>query len=182
MQGTTALLGSEGGDVHMYSLIDGSCELVIAGANEPVTCLSVAWNVSAALSSPIAAVGHMTGGILVWDLMGEPEDLPICELKGHRAGVTGLAFHSRGECLLSSSLDGTVIVWDMLSGTCMSTLLGHSAPVNGVLVCHLLVCPMHVIPECMDMWAWICGLPDCLQGLHCTLQGFASSTQGCLTW
>jgi WD40 repeat protein len=136
MQGTTALVGTEGGDVRMYSLLDGSCELVMASANEPVTCIQVAWDVSAALSSPIAAVGHMTGGITVWDLMCEPEDPPMCQLKGHRAGVTGLAFRDRGEGLLSSSLDGAVIVWDVLSGTRVNTLLGHSAPVNGVLVCH----------------------------------------------
>lgn len=134
LQGTTALVGSEGGDVRMYSLVDGSCELVMANANEPVTAISVAWNVSAALSSPIAACGHMTGGIIVWDLMGEPEDLPICQLRGHKAGVTGLDFFNRGECLISSSLDGAVIVWDMISGTRQNVLVGHSAPVNGVLV------------------------------------------------
>lgn len=134
VQGTTALVGTEGGEVCMYSLVDGSCELVMASANEPVTAINVAWNVSAALSSPITAIGHMTGGIIVWDLMGEPEDLPICQFKGHKAGVSGLAFFARGECLVSSSLDGTVIVWNMLTGKRSNVLLGHSAPVNGVLV------------------------------------------------
>jgi WD40 repeat protein len=134
MQGTTALLGTEGGKVCMHSLVDGSCELVMDSAMEPVTALDVAWNVSAALSSPIAAAGHATGGISVWDLMGESDDLPICELKGHMAKVTGLAFYARGEALLSSGQDGVVAVWDMLGGTRRAVLVGHSAPVNGVQV------------------------------------------------
>ena len=128
----------------MYSLVDGSCELVMFASNEPVTCINVAWNVSAALSSPIAAVGYMTGGIVVWDLMGEAEDLPICKLKGHKAGITGLQYYNRGECLISSSLDGAVIVWDTLSGTHRNVFVGHSAPVNGVLVCSLIPAIYHI--------------------------------------
>lgn len=136
VQGTTALVGTEGGEVRMFSLVDGSCELVMASADHPVTvtAINVAWNVSTALSSPIAAVGHMTGGIVVWDLMGETEDLPICKLAGHKASVTGLAFFNQGECLISSSQDGSIIVWDLLSGTRLKVFLGHSAPVNGVVV------------------------------------------------
>src|SRR5262249_29160571 len=40
----------------------------------------------------------------------------VHELKGHNAGIAGAAFHPDGTRVLSSSGDGTVKLWDTVSG------------------------------------------------------------------
>lgn len=134
MQGTTALIGTEGGTVHMFSLMDGSQELRMCANNERITALAVAWYVSGALSSPVAASACSSGVVHVWDLMGESEDLPICTLNGHNGAVPGVTFFRRGERLATASHDGTAAVWDVVSGSRVGVLSRHSGRVNHIEV------------------------------------------------
>ncbi len=53
-------------------------------------------------------------------------------LSGHKSSVQDLAFDPEGERLASASLDGTVIVWNALSGKKLLTLTGHKAAIYGV--------------------------------------------------
>ena len=66
-------------------------------------------------------------GIQVWELVGG-----TCTqmLQGHTGGVTGATLC--GVRLVSSSIDKSVIVWDMESGLPAKRLLGHTASVNCV--------------------------------------------------
>lgn len=50
----------------------------------------------------------------------------------HKLGVTSIAFSSNGSNMASSSLDGTVILWDVSTGQVNATLKGHSDPVLSV--------------------------------------------------
>ena len=48
-------------------------------------------------------------------------------LYGHTAGVNGLAFMPDSHSLLSGSEDGTLRLWDVLSGQCVRFIQGYAA-------------------------------------------------------
>eukprot|EP00850_Spirogloea_muscicola_P007667 SM000039S14497 [mRNA] locus=s39:391996:394293:- [translate_table: standard] len=51
--------------------------------------------------------GSEDGRICFWDLV----DARMTSIKGHTAAVTGVSYHPKECCLLSSSVDGSVAVW-----------------------------------------------------------------------
>jgi WD40 repeat protein len=53
-------------------------------------------------------------------------------LRGHTAGVNGIAFSPDGRRLATSSTDKTAKVWDASTGKELLTLSGHTAGVNGI--------------------------------------------------
>lgn len=55
-------------------------------------------------------------------------------LTGHRSWVTTLAFNPRTPILVSGSLDDTIKLWNLKTGTLVSTLQGHPRGVNGVCI------------------------------------------------
>ena len=68
------------------------------------------------------ASGGDDGNVHVWK---DPHQVIV--LKGHAGGITGVAWHPVNHSLLaSSSLDGSVKVWDTISGECQTTLAHHS--------------------------------------------------------
>ena len=47
-------------------------------------------------------------------------------MKGHGAGVTNIArLNNSFNRLISTSLDGTVKLWEIYSGSCVATYYGH---------------------------------------------------------
>ncbi|KAJ5461015.1 uncharacterized protein N7458_002567 [Penicillium daleae] len=62
------------------------------------------------------------------------EEWTLClqTLEGHYEPVTSIAWSSDGGRLASSSKDGTVRVWDPITGQSISTLQGHSEWVNSI--------------------------------------------------
>jgi WD40 repeat protein len=61
-----------------------------------------------------------------------PWALRIRCLRGHRQGVTALAFSRDRKLLASASQDNTVRVWELTTGKCLAPLQGHDGPVYGV--------------------------------------------------
>jgi WD40 repeat protein len=53
-------------------------------------------------------------------------------LRGHTAGVNGIAFSPDGRRLATSSTDKTAKVWDASTGKELLTLSGHTAGLNGI--------------------------------------------------
>ncbi|MBD2544894.1 MULTISPECIES: WD40 repeat domain-containing protein [Planktothricoides] len=53
-------------------------------------------------------------------------------LTGHSAPVLGLAFSADGETIASSSIDGTIQLWNARTGKEGKTPIGHEDFVNGV--------------------------------------------------
>ena len=58
---------------------------------------------------------------------------PRSTLMGHQRPVSGVVFHpEKPNILVSCSWDQTIKIWDITSGSCLSTLTGHSSAVVGV--------------------------------------------------
>jgi WD40 repeat protein len=76
------------------------------------------------------AVGMRFGrGSGVWDVVtGEK----LFELAGHTASVAALAYSSDGRQIATSSIDGTIRLWDADTGEPQITLQGNCSQVSGL--------------------------------------------------
>ncbi|KAG8905359.1 SCF ubiquitin ligase complex subunit cdc4 [Tulasnella sp. 403] len=59
----------------------------------------------------------------------------VMALRGHDNAVRALAVH--GRTIVSGSYDTTVRVWDLVTGECKYTLIGHSQKVYSVVIDHM---------------------------------------------
>jgi WD40 repeat protein/predicted Ser/Thr protein kinase len=67
-----------------------------------------------------------------WRYLKQQCHRDLLTLRGHTGGIHGLAFSPDGTRLASSSLDGTLKVWDVTTGQVLHTLKGHSSEVASV--------------------------------------------------
>jgi len=74
------------------------------------------------------AVGHLDGGVTVYDLAtGTSRDLS----GRHNGSVDGIAFSPDGATLVTVGGDDQAIVMDLATGTIRESLQGHNGPVHG---------------------------------------------------
>lgn len=98
-------------------------------------------------SSALFASGSADTDIVIWDMVAESG---LYRLKGHRDGVTDVAFLSvKGEAgpgpeagdrrlpngLASCSKDTLVKIWDLDTQSCVQTVVGHRGEVRYNIVC-----------------------------------------------
>ena len=55
-----------------------------------------------------------------------------CRLKGHKGPITDIRITPYNNVLISSSKDGVVKLWDLLTQHCFETLVGHRGEVMSV--------------------------------------------------
>jgi WD40 repeat protein/serine/threonine protein kinase len=67
-----------------------------------------------------------------WYYLQRLFQLELRTLRGHAAGVLGVAYSPDGRCLASASLDKTVKVWEAATGKELLTLKGHTEGVTSV--------------------------------------------------
>ena len=68
-----------------------------------------------------------------WHYWNSLLDSDLMTLSGHQDNLTSVAYHPDGKWLASSSVDGTVGVWDAESGARLHTLEGHKEGVHCVV-------------------------------------------------
>ena len=113
------LLATASGDrcVGVFT-VSGTTHLLRAHT-QPVTAVSFS------AGSGMLASGGDDGIIYIWK-----DGVQSAVLKGHSGGITGLAWHPTNHSLVaSSSADGSVKVWDAISGECQLVLAHHT---NGI--------------------------------------------------
>ena len=92
---------------------------VLHGHTAPVT------NVAFSPTGALLASGSDDGSVRIWK-----EGRVFNVLKGHSAGISAIKWHTTiPNMIISSSLDGTVKIWDAFSGECVNTFAHH---LNGI--------------------------------------------------
>ena len=117
-------LASGGGDmaVRFWNVITSMPQYTCTGHRHHVLCTGWTPNGKTFVSA------DRSGEIRMWDpATGKQQGQPM---RGHKKWVTSLAFeplHMDGRCVrfASSSKDYTIKVWNMMNGTCETTISGH---------------------------------------------------------
>ncbi|KAJ7108575.1 WD40 repeat-like protein [Mycena epipterygia] len=149
--GDILVSGSTDCTVRIWNLINGRCTQVFGGYLSTVSCLAIVhpeyintedgqrekWPKRA-----LIVAGSLDHILIVWALP-RPGDAPYScfdnvnnnpydrlFLEGHGQAVRALA--ARGRTLVSGSSDGTVRVWDLITGVCRWVLLGHTHEVYSI--------------------------------------------------
>lgn len=70
---------------------------------------------------PWLAVGTLAEHIHVWDIPSQKQRL-LCK---NESGITRMAWHPTSPMIVSGDVDGAVRLWDLRSGNCERTWVGH---------------------------------------------------------
>ncbi|XP_061587905.1 telomerase protein component 1 isoform X2 [Cololabis saira] len=140
--------------------------VVLRGHRGGVTCLAFSPDGAKLLS------GGKDQALMVWDVSSSPAALSKSLPHSHRDWITGCVWTS--DCVISSSNDGRLCLWDLEAGQCLKEISWKS-PLTSV--CCL---GEHVIAGCSDgmlhVWNWetsteICHLSAHKQRIHhCSLR------------
>nr|AFJ24811.1 WD repeat containing protein-61 [Schmidtea mediterranea] len=126
--------GCQEGDINLIGVDSGKIERTISLKGK--FCLSIAYS---PLGTHLAA-GALNGMINICDI----QTGQLKSQDGHAMPVRGLAFSHDGQRLVSASDDGQIKVYDVTSGSVVTTLTGHSNWVLGVDFCadnrHIVSC------------------------------------------
>lgn len=128
--GSLLATGSGDGTVRLWDMSTETPVATLVGHADWVLC--VRWSPDGAF----LLSGSRSGDLRLWSFSAESSVWRSVELLGHRKWITGLSWEGgegvfRRRCA-SSSKDGTVRVWDSLSGKCVFVLSGHTLSVTAV--------------------------------------------------
>lgn len=107
------LSGSDDSTIRMWDIKSGRCMKIIQGHTETIRCLK------ANIYKDLFASGSSDKTIRIWTSVGKCARV----LRGHTDWISDLecsAIH-----LFSCSCDRSIRVWDLNSGNCIRTLIGH---------------------------------------------------------
>ncbi|KAI8612859.1 WD40-repeat-containing domain protein [Chytriomyces sp. MP71] len=108
---------------------DGSSCLVHLVTGKPLGSISKAEDsvesVGFSPHLPLAAVSSVDGTIAIWDI----SLMRLRETQRHAEGVTKTLWLKSTPLMVSSSLDKSVRLWDMRTGTFVRSFYGHTGPI-----------------------------------------------------
>ncbi|KAF5792954.1 putative transcription factor WD40-like family [Helianthus annuus] len=116
--------GASSGNVYLWEVVDGKLLKTWHAHNSPLTCLAFSDDSSLLIS------GSEDGSIVVWSMISLLDETdsgslstPLSVLAAHESFVTGLLPSSivSNSVFVSSSLDGTCKVWDLVNGSLLQT-------------------------------------------------------------
>jgi len=77
--------------------------------------------------------GSIDKTLKLWHTGSKQEKNPIRTFKGHNHRITSVAIGLDGNTIISGSWDESVKLWDLHTGKCLRTLLGHTDAVTSVI-------------------------------------------------
>ncbi|EDW74959.1 uncharacterized protein Dwil_GK15619 [Drosophila willistoni] len=109
-KGTLMLTGSDDKTARLWNAQDGS---LIKKFRQPTPVSSVSFD----MPSKTFAIGHLDANpaISVYDIEHLSKH-PLVELRGHSRGIRNISFCKTDSCIMSSSYDRSVRMWDLRSG------------------------------------------------------------------
>ncbi|KAF2476795.1 WD40 repeat-like protein [Lindgomyces ingoldianus] len=135
--------GSYDGTVKIWDVSSGKCLSTLEGYSNSISSVAFSHD------STRLASGSYDDTVKIWDVSSGK---CLSTLKGHSSHITSVAFSHDSTRLANSissvafshdstrlasgSGDGTVKIWDVSSGKCLSTLKGHSNPISSVAFSH----------------------------------------------
>ncbi|KAK1433907.1 hypothetical protein QVD17_10825 [Tagetes erecta] len=128
--------GASSGNVYLWEVIDGKLLKTWHAHNSPLTCLAFSDDSSLLIS------GSEDGSIVVWPMISLLDEMdsgsfhtPLSVLTAHKSFITGLLPSSNvfSSVFVSSSLDGTCKVWDLVNGTLLQTW-GFPQPITATVL------------------------------------------------
>ena len=128
------LTGSWDGALRLWHLADGACCAVLQGHTDRVWTLTL-------LNHSTAVSGSWDGTLRVWTLPSDPQEgLPVSQpwcafvLDGHAGAKLWAAAALGHRHLASGAADGSLAVWDCVTGTLLHALRqhAHSGPVSAL--------------------------------------------------
>jgi len=90
------------------------------------------WAVAISRSEQYWAAGSRRGEVWVWEREQEAGQTLHQVWQAHSANAFALAFSPDGGTLASASWDGSVKLWELESGRCLQTLVGHTERVQAL--------------------------------------------------
>jgi len=118
-KGDTAVTSAEDGCAKIWSLTSGEVLETLNGhRGMPVTSAEFSHDGSMVVTASWDCMA------IVWFIDESDEENEFLTLAGHTGAVTRATFCTAGKTVATSSLDGTVKLWDVGSGTCNRTLGG----------------------------------------------------------
>jgi WD40 repeat protein len=126
---TLASAGCDSGDVWLWDVPSGDARLLIPAAVAGCSAEALAFHPAGRLLA-VAGLDYAAGGskgrIALWDVVAKK---PV---RHFDCGASGLAFSPDGTRLAAASPSGTVLLWDVGSGSLIAELMGHIEPVTCV--------------------------------------------------
>ncbi|KAI7740397.1 hypothetical protein M8C21_017155, partial [Ambrosia artemisiifolia] len=116
--------GTSSGNVYLWEVVDGKLLKTWRAHNSPLTCLAFSDDSSLLIS------GSEDGSIVVWPMISLLDETdsgysctPPSVLAAHESFITGLlpSANVSNSVFVSSSLDGTCKVWDLVKGSLLRT-------------------------------------------------------------
>lgn len=81
-------------------------------------------------SSNVIASGDFTGIIKIWS----PDGSNLCTLEGHDQPISALEFNENDTHLISASLDGKIIIWDVKTGAKLKEYVNADHAVSAIQI------------------------------------------------